>query len=367
MQFWHIIFALPHKAKGRGRGFSAQDRVIKRYKEEIDSLIRSVLGEDGKYVLGYQIRPHYGFKDSQAAEIHFHVTISKVCILADDKPYAKTLESLPVKDRPIHALYLLSESMTYRPDELAAMFKDGWLKAIGRVARLKKSDLKKGEGKYGDCNNQSNMTAVVEEMELEGRGDDSGEDDDSDDDEDSEDERIFQKCKELLGDKLPLITVVTRPRQNRHDRYKLAKYTANQAAHTFRHIRPRLIDGHPDLIRIEYIDGDSGNVTGIYIMDAIEFIKQYLLKPNRASQLRHFGKGFMHSLSSFAPAVDYILKLGLRPKDSDSDNKPRRFIDLPIQHIRSRAKEFREAYLSGDNARLQVIKDQYIIVKNSNK
>jgi hypothetical protein len=351
MQFWHLILCCPHKTEGYA--FSVQDRVVARYKEEIDLLIRHTLGENGKYVLGYQIRPHFGFKDSQAAGVHFHCTISKIRIPLADKQYAKNLSKLPEDERPLHALYLLSESMTYRQDELAGMFRDGWLRVISKISKMSLRELMKQERQ-----GQGLVRDGEEEDEISDGGDDADDGDDSA-------ENTIDRHRELLGD-LPIVTATSKPGQNSHDRDKLAIYNANQAAHTFRHIRPKLINDRPGQIRIEYMDAD-GNPTGKgFTMNAIKFICQYLLTPNRSRKLRHFAKGFMHSRSPFAGAIDALQRLAIRPNEGgegdDSGGKSKRVIDLPIQFIRSRAIEFRNAYLSGDAARIQAVKDQYHVL-----
>lgn len=135
----------------------------------------------------------------------------------------------------------------------------------------------------------------------------------------------------------PLVHVSWKPGQDGYDRLYAEKYKANNATKTFKYLRA--YPSGPGKVLLVYLSKDLTTEVRKRTVSVVEFVKRFLLEPNRSVLgMRWTAYGFL-GRSRFAPVVEAARKLYV-----NHNGERVRFLDLHIEEIQARALAFREQH-----------------------
>ena len=294
--FYHIILQLP---KDHGKcSFQFRKNTISEYKKAIKPMMENLFGGPKVNRLGIYFRVHPQCRDDREPEFHFHVVLSKVKYDMEDAPFMDIFTNVPREDKPIYAMYLLSNSLMLNKKDLREWVELKWREVINEITEMKV-----------DRNHPN------------------------------------------------LVYVTSRDRQTEKDRKDIAEYVIRPELHIFKDVNV-FDDKSSGRVVIEYEGDDFGSIPFRMSFAPAIFARRYLLLPNKALKgMRWCAMGFFHHKSIFMPAIDSILKLSV--PDSTSPKGKCGFLDLHISDIQERALEFRQCFDSGDKAGLHKLVMEY--------
>jgi len=291
--FYHIIFKFP-KDHGEWKFAWKRSNQIK-YKELIKSFIIENFSDIDQVQLGFYMRPHAQVTDDRYPSLHFHLILLRFAFNLVDEVALKRFKELPEHVRPVYSLYFLTNPILDDVNNLMQSLEAKWRNAINLSTR-----------------------------------------------------------KKVDPNHATLIKVTNKPEQDDDDRWKVAKYIANPALHTFRKMKHVGLSRNKGYIKIYYrnvFDCLNKPPKEIPILD---FVRRYLIIPNNNFGLAWRPMGCLCT-GRFTAVTDAATRLTF----VDDAGEERKVIDLEIADIHRRALEFREALLSGEKDRVCKIIRKY--------
>lgn len=235
--------------------------------------------------------------DDQSPELHFHVLLSKHMFHSEDEEYLHYFKTLPDHLKPAHSLYFLHTPFNMSKAELAEYLEDAW---------------------------RSTLSEIIE--------------------------------RKIPSEHRSLITVTTKEEQEEVDSEDAGAYIRNSPRHVFKNMEKFKFNPEKQEIRIFYDNPTKAMNAGKPIeLPMIDFIKRYLIDPNRSFGKRWYGRGFFHHRSGFGSVIDAACELTI---EAGNNNAPC-ILNLNMDAIIARSLEFRQCVQAGDKDALDALIARY--------
>lgn len=277
-QFYKIRMHLPSDL--RSKYFPRPDK-LDEWKKSAVSIYENLFPG---YNVGVYLKIHYNVHDDRKHPIHFHITLSKTIFDWKDKSRLQEFKNLPDDSKKRCAVFFLNNKVPYEDSEFEGLLEEAWRRAL-------KDEL--------------GIPVADEESQL--------------------------------------VFLTTKEQQDEDDRKASAFYDSSNSRRTFK--KKRLFtsddgDGGENhgAIVIAYLE--NGELTQKFQeLEILEFVKRYLIDPNRNLGVRCYPKGFFHSRSRYQDVIDSALKYQVPGSSYGS------VMDLPIDEIIVTAQQFRDQYV----------------------
>lgn len=254
------------------------NKTLKKYKYVLVKSIKNMFGEDGRYVIGFQLQVHAQSKDDRNPEFHFHLILSRVRFKTSDQYAVPVFNALSDLDKKQYSLFFLTDPLMDDADTIASSIEPMWREIIKNISRI----------------------SVPENS-------------------------------------LPLVTVSTKEQQDFADRKRVAKYVANNAKHTFRKLRAKPGNKDGDVV-LSHLAAGIETVNGRKTMTETIFGSNFdVMEKEAESQIERDGIVQMRQWSSkrtresIAGTLQQVAEVGHWVTDDDHVAVVMAVSNLPLE------------------------------------